>query len=51
MVRDPVCGAKVDEKQTGYTSLSQGQRYFFCSPGCQQRFDQNPQRYAGQGAE
>jgi YHS domain-containing protein len=36
MVKDPVCGMKVDE---------------FCCPGCQQRFDQNPPRYVRQSAE
>jgi YHS domain-containing protein len=52
MARDPVCGMQVKGEQAtskGLTSDFQGQTYSFCSSDCQQQFDQNPQRYAGQG--
>lgn len=45
MTRDPVCGARLDEEQVVYTSTYQGRRFYFCSPTCQQRFDQNPERH------
>lgn len=51
MAKDPVCGMQVDEQQAaskGLTSQYQGQTYSFCSPGCKQQFDQDPQRYATQ---
>jgi YHS domain-containing protein len=48
MAKDPVCGVKVNEGHAGGRSEYQGQLYFFCSPDCQQRFDQHPQRYVGQ---
>jgi YHS domain-containing protein len=42
---DPVCGMQVDEKKAAAQSQRQGQTYFFCSQGCKQKFDQNPQQY------
>jgi YHS domain-containing protein len=52
MAKDLVCGMQVNEEQVtskGLTSEFQGQTYFFCSPDCKQQFEQDPQRYAGQG--
>ena len=45
--KDPVCGMEVDEQQAKGKSEYQGKTYYFCSTGCKQRFDQNPQQYAG----
>ncbi len=45
MERDPVCGMDVDESQVNDSSSHEGQRYYFCSPGCRSEFDRNPQRY------
>ncbi|MBI2835086.1 MAG: YHS domain-containing protein [Acidobacteria bacterium] len=47
MARDPVCGMDVDEKNAAGQSTYQGQTYYFCSPVCKTRFDQDPQRYVG----
>lgn len=47
MVKDPVCGMMIDEKTAAGKSEYQGTTYYFCAPGCKQRFDQNPQGYAG----
>jgi YHS domain-containing protein len=49
MARDPVCGMQVNEAQAAGTSEYQGETYYFCSTGCKQQFDQNPERYRGQG--
>jgi len=46
MAKDPVCGMQVDEKQAAGKSEYQGKTYYFCFPGCKQRFDQEPDRYA-----
>jgi Cu+-exporting ATPase len=46
MAKDPVCGMQVDEKQAAGKSEYQSKTYYFCSPGCKQRFDQEPDRYA-----
>jgi len=51
MATDPVCGMQVDEEQAeseGLSSEYQGQSYYFCSPGCKQAFDQDPQSYVEQ---
>ena len=47
MAKDPVCGMDVDEKKAGGRSEYKGQVYYFCSPGCKQTFDKDPERYAG----
>jgi YHS domain-containing protein len=49
MAQDPVCGMQVNEEQAAGKSEYQGQTYYFCSTRCQQQFDQNPDRYTGQG--
>ena len=49
MVKDPVCGMQVDERQATGQSDYLGQTYYFCSTRCQQQFDQDPARYTGQG--
>ncbi len=45
MAKDLVCGIEVDEQQATRKSEYQGHLYYFCSPGCQQRFDDDPSRY------
>jgi len=37
MAKDPICGMDVDEK-TGLRLEHDGQTYYFCSPGCRDRF-------------
>ena len=46
MNKDPVCGAPVDPVQTRYTSEFEGETFHFCSAACQERFEQEPERYA-----
>jgi Cu(I)/Ag(I) efflux system membrane fusion protein len=46
--KDPICGMDVDEKSAraaGRTSEYQGKTYYFCSDGCKQQFDKEPERY------
>jgi Cu+-exporting ATPase len=48
--RDPVCGMEIDAQDAAAKSQHQGQTYYFCSEGCREKFDQNPQQYVkGQG--
>jgi hypothetical protein len=42
--RDPVCGMTVD-RGTTLTSEFHGKTYYFCSPGCRERFEEDPERY------
>lgn len=48
---DPVCGMQVDEKQAAAQSEHQGRTYYFCSPVCKERFEQNPEQYTGGPAQ
>jgi len=50
MEKDPVCGMQVDPKKAAGSSSHDGKEYYFCSPGCKQKFDKNPAQYAGQSA-
>jgi uncharacterized protein len=44
--RDPVCGMTVD-RNTKFTSECNGTTYYFCGPGCQERFEADPEGYRG----
>ena len=46
MAKDPVCGMQVDEKKAAGQSVYQGKTFYFCSPMCKTKFDQNPSHYA-----
>ncbi len=50
MARDPVCGMQVDEKDAAAKASFGGETYYFCSEDCKGRFEQDPQKYAGQAA-
>ncbi len=52
--KDPVCGMDVDEnaaKASGRISEYHGEKYYFCSDSCKQRFDKDPERFAGEPKE
>ncbi|HET7698968.1 MAG TPA: heavy metal translocating P-type ATPase [Vicinamibacterales bacterium] len=49
MERDVVCGMVVDPAKAAGSSLHAGKTYYFCSKGCQARFDANPDLYLGPG--
>lgn len=45
---DPVCGREVQEDVAQAQALFSSylmRRYYFCSAGCKQRFEQDPRRY------
>ena len=46
-VRDPVCGMRVDEWTAELFVEQGGHRYVFCSARCLERFEKEPDRYAG----
>ena len=50
MHTDPVCGMQVDEKKAAGTASHAGTSYYFCSSGCREKFQKEPQRYAQSGA-
>jgi len=49
MAKDPVCGMTIDPREAAGSSEYRGQTYYFCAPGCKTKFDENPDKYAGQG--
>jgi Cu+-exporting ATPase len=49
--RDPVCGMQVEEGSAAGSSEHGGRTYYFCSAGCREKFDEDPQRYAGGGSQ
>jgi len=46
IVKDPVCGKQVDHNKAPASSY-QGQKYSFCGQDCKNKFDHQPERYAG----
>ncbi len=42
---DPVCGMRVDESKSEYTSTYKGKKYFFCSNDCKKAFDFAPEKH------
>lgn len=46
MVKDPVCGIKIDEQQVHQRTLYMGESYFFCSRDCKAQFKSNPEKYS-----
>jgi multidrug efflux pump subunit AcrA (membrane-fusion protein)/YHS domain-containing protein len=51
---DPVCGMEVDEtkaRATGRSSTYRGKTYSFCSDGCKEHFDKDPERFVNKPAE
>ncbi len=47
MTTDPVCGMPVDERTAAGSRAFEGQRYYFCSARCKQKFDANPSAFIG----
>ncbi len=45
MAKDPVCGMEVDEKSSKYTSVYDGEKYYFCNKHCKMQFDEDPSKY------
>ena len=42
---DPVCGMTVQTATAEYRSFRQGETFYFCSAGCKQTFDKDPEKY------
>jgi YHS domain-containing protein len=49
MAKDPVCAMEVDDQTVKWTSTYEGKRYSFCSDGCKESFDKEPDRYLLEG--
>lgn len=52
MAKDPVCGMDVNESDAAGESQHRGATYYFCSSGCRERFESDPEKYvAGESPE
>ena len=44
-VTDPVCGMTIDPEKAAGSSKYEGKTYYFCSTGCEKKFEADPQKY------
>ena len=45
VLKDPVCGMRVDPQKAAGRVEHGGKSYFFCSAGCKERFEKEPEKY------
>jgi YHS domain-containing protein len=45
MTTDPVCGTRVNEKESEFHTQFAGRKYFFCSDNCRKEFESEPEAY------
>jgi P-type Cu+ transporter len=50
MTTDPVCGMKVDEKNSEFQAKFAGRKYTFCSDECRKEFEEKPEEYVEMAA-
>ena len=48
---DPVCKMEVKVEGAQYVSEYAGEKYYFCSDGCQHAFEENPAKYVENTAQ
>jgi Cu+-exporting ATPase len=48
MFKDPVCGMEVTYESAQARSEYNGKTYYFCSLGCKEDFDRDPEKYLTQ---
>src|ERR1051326_1951277 len=44
-VTDPVCGMRFASEDAAGRAEFEGQSYYFCAPGCEERFQANPGKF------
>ena len=49
MAKDPVCSMDVNPKEAAGRSEYKGVTYYFCGPSCKKAFDENPEKFVGEG--
>lgn len=45
MTTDPVCGMKIDEKNSEFNTQFAGKKYSFCSENCKKEFEADPDEF------
>lgn len=46
--QDPVCKMKVNKKEAKFSSEYNGEKHYFCSNNCQEKFKSDPKKYINQ---
>ncbi|MGB9861187.1 MAG: heavy metal translocating P-type ATPase [Candidatus Bipolaricaulaceae bacterium] len=46
-MKDPVCGMTLEEGEAVASREYRGKKFYFCSKQCLEKFDSNPEKYAG----
>lgn len=46
MLKDPVCGKRMNRSKAHIAIEYEGVAYFLCCPQCQSEFERTPQKYA-----
>ena len=49
LVKDPVCGMEMDPATATHRATHHGTTHYFCSAGCQAKFEANPSAYVAEG--
>ena len=50
-LKDPVCGMSVDPHTAEHRSEHSGKTWYFCSSGCQSKFEGDPEKYLSEKSE
>jgi len=45
LVRDPVCGMRINPEDAADETIYKGKIFYFCAPGCRNAFEKNPKKY------
>ena len=45
MIKDRVCGMTIDKDQSEFSLVYKGEKFYFCSKGCLEKFKDNPGNY------
>lgn len=45
ILRDPVCGVRINRNKAHIVITVDGEDYYLCCPKCQSEFEANPERY------
>ena len=48
MTKDPVCAMEIDEQTASWSSVHKEKSYYFCSAGCKDKFDKEPDKFLPQ---
>ncbi len=49
MIKDPVCGKRINRNKAHIAIEYEKEKYYLCCPMCQSEFEKDPRRYLGGG--